>query len=111
MRCREVRELAPDLALGDLAGSDRAGVMAHLATCQECRRYVDELASSADALLILAPEAEPSEGFESRVLAAVREPRARSKRWVAAVAAAALLGAGVAWLGAMQAFRVDRETR
>lgn len=109
--CRDVREIAPDLALGDLAGPERAAAIAHLAGCIDCRRYVDELAGAADALLVLAPEAEPPAGFESRVIASLRAKRGGSKRWIAAVAAAAVAAAGLAWLGAMRVYRVDRETR
>ena len=45
--CVEVRERAPDLALGALNGAERALVLAHLETCGACRELVDELASVA----------------------------------------------------------------
>ena len=110
--CREVREIAPDLVLGALAGSERADALTHMATCLECRRYVDEMAQVADALLVLAPEAEPPAGFESRVLARVQPQRRRKAiRWVAAVAAAVVLAAGGTYIGASHAFRLDRTTR
>jgi anti-sigma-K factor RskA len=68
--CPTVESLAPELALGILSGSERATALAHLGHCATCRRLVDELATVADPILLLAPEAEPSIGFESRVLAA-----------------------------------------
>ena len=68
--CAEVEAQAPELALGTLSGPERATALTHLAHCPTCRRLVDELATTADPLLLLAPEMEPSIGFESRVLAA-----------------------------------------
>jgi hypothetical protein len=110
--CRDVREASPDLVLGALSGSERADMLAHIATCLECRRYVDDMAQVADALLVLAPEAEPPAGFESRVLARVQPRRRRTTvRWIAAVAAAALLATVGTWVGASHAFRLDRATQ
>jgi hypothetical protein len=90
--CPEVEALAAELALGIVSGSERAETLAHLGTCPSCRRLVDSLTAVADPLLLLAPPAEPSIGFESRVLAAtsaaaadrppptVLAPR-RKRRW------------------------------
>ncbi|MFP5317565.1 MAG: hypothetical protein ACLGI2_04645 [Acidimicrobiia bacterium] len=68
--CPEVEALAAELALGSVSGADRASALSHLSRCPACRRLVDELSAAADPLLLLAPEHEPSIGFESRVLAA-----------------------------------------
>jgi len=91
--CDEVRELAPELALGLADGADRADALAHLADCLECRRAVDELAHVADSLLCLGPRAEPPTGFETWVTARLTP---RRHRWVGVVAAvvvaAGLLG-------------------
>ncbi|MGH9224676.1 MAG: zf-HC2 domain-containing protein [Acidimicrobiales bacterium] len=78
--CPDVEAQAPELALGTLSGPERASALAHLAQCPTCRRLVDDLATTADPLLLLAPEMEPSIGFESRVLAAASgaADRARS---------------------------------
>jgi hypothetical protein len=78
-----------------LVGAERGEALAHLAGCVECRHLVDELSEAADALLLLGPEAEPSLGFESRVLAQLTadRPRRRPWRWIATAAAAALLAA------------------
>src|SRR5205807_10018654 len=84
--CAEVAELAPELALGTLPGDQRASVLAHLDGCGRCRRLVKELADTADALLLLAPEVEPPAGFARRVARGLRP--ARSSRWRPAVAAA-----------------------
>src|SRR4051812_1713337 len=66
LSCAEVEALAPELAMGTLTGTERAEALGHLETCGRCREMVDELAATADALLLLAPEAEPPIGFESR---------------------------------------------
>jgi predicted anti-sigma-YlaC factor YlaD len=65
--CTEVRELAAELALGVLAGEERAEALRHLDGCSACRRLVDDLAGAADRLLAAAPPVEPPAGFESRV--------------------------------------------
>ncbi len=69
--CGEIEGWGAELALGLLSGPERATGLSHLAGCPSCREQVDELARVADRLLLLAPEAEPPAGFESRVLAAV----------------------------------------
>jgi hypothetical protein len=101
LSCEECRELAPELALGVLDGADRARAVAHTMTCAPCRAYVDELATTADSLLLAGPEAEPPFGFEARTVAMLRPvARQRQARWrrLAAVAAVvlALVGVGVA---------------
>jgi anti-sigma factor RsiW len=101
-RCREVRELAPELALGIVEGEERGRLLEHLADCPDCRRRVDELAEVADELLLLAPHKEAPVGFESRVLSRVlpapAEPRRRRRRRFAFVltpVAAAVAAAGI----------------
>ena len=110
MRCDEVRELAPELALGIVDGEERAEALRHLSACADCRRAVEEMTEVADDLLMVAPVQEPSAGFESRVVAAMglaeepsrrKRPRWLSPRWLtlrigpvvatAAVTAAALV--------------------
>lgn len=101
LSCPEVELLAADVALGTVSATERASALTHLRQCQSCQRLVDELSTVADGLLLLAPEAEPSIGFESRVLAAtgaperpekVRRPRPSWRRVAVAVAAALILG-------------------
>ena len=108
MTCAELEELAAELALGTVAGAERARALDHLAGCPSCRELVDQLARVADNMLLLAPVIEPPPGFESKVLARMgvapvqqlRRPRGR--RVLVGVAALALVaamsGAGVAWL-------------
>jgi hypothetical protein len=74
LRCDEMEELGPELALGTLTGPERAEAVEHLASCLDCRRRVAELAQVVDSLLVLAPEDDPSPELEARVLArTVRE--------------------------------------
>jgi hypothetical protein len=98
--CTQVRELAPELALGVLGGAERAEALQHVDRCPNCRTHVSELSEVADALTLLAPEAEPPAGFEDRVLHAVGAQRRRSwrnaglPRLVAAAAVVVALGTG-----------------
>jgi hypothetical protein len=97
--CEEIRQLAPDLALGIVEGEQRGRALEHLADCPECRRRVEELAEVADQLLLLAPHKEVPVGFESRVLDRVLPsppPRRRRRlRLVLAPAAAALAAVAI----------------
>ena len=74
LTCAEVRELAPELALGILGGAERAEVVLHVNGCARCQAYVAELTEAADALPLLVPEVEPPAGFE-----AARAPPARRR--------------------------------
>jgi hypothetical protein len=99
LRCEEIREMAPELALGIVEGEERGRALEHLADCPDCRRRVEELTEVADELLLMAPHREPPVGFESevlrRVLPAPKPRRRRRLRLVLAPAAAALAAAAV----------------
>lgn len=104
-RCEEIRLSLPELALGTLAGQERARVLEHLGSCAQCRHELQSLTEVGDELLLLAPSAEPPVGFESRVLDALPSAPARrslSKRWILAAAAvlvfAAAVGGGAVYL-------------
>jgi Putative zinc-finger len=99
MRCEEIRDLAPEIALGIADGEERADALRHLSTCAECRRIVEQLSGVADELLTLAPVQEPPAGFESRVVEALghgRRPRRRRARWLSPRWLAPRLGPAVA---------------
>ena len=101
-RCREVRELIPELAMGVASGESRARGLAHLAGCVDCRRELEEVSGAVDALLLLVPEREPPAGFDVRVLAALdqRAPRHRIRTGLlvaAAMVLVATLAAGLTW--------------
>jgi anti-sigma factor RsiW len=105
-----------ELALGALAGRERARTLAHVDECPRCAEELEQLSRVADAVLQTAPEVEPPVGFESRLFermgvtesAARRRVRLRSlpslrprrpREWaltaVAAAAAVAALGFGL----------------
>ena len=79
-RCEEIREMAPELALGIVEGEERGRALEHLADCPDCRRRVEELSEVADELLLLAPHREVPVGFESQVLAPRCCPSAAPRR-------------------------------
>jgi hypothetical protein len=109
--CQTLRELIPELAAGVASGDERARALAHLTGCpDDCRQALQDAATLVDDLmLVLAPEHEPSAGFESRVLAALPATRPHRRRRptprlvlraAAAVLAAALvavLAVGLTW--------------
>ena len=90
LTCAETRDVAPELALGVLGGAERAEALQHIDQCGPCRSFVGELTDAADALPLLAPEAEPPLGFERRAVARFGSARRRAiRRWVTVVAATA----------------------
>jgi hypothetical protein len=108
--CVEVRELAPELALGTAGGPERAEALQHASECGPCRALIGELAEAADALPLLAPEAEPPAGFEERVLAALRAPRRRNRRRLAAVVAVAAAAATIVSIVGVRVVESVQET-
>jgi hypothetical protein len=99
--CDEVQQLAPEVALGIASGDERASVLAHARSCPDCRRVMEELSATADALLLLGPLRDPASGFESTVLAQMgsRHPkRIRSKLVAAALASVMVTGAAAFWI-------------
>jgi hypothetical protein len=81
LTCVALEDLAPELALGGLDGPDRAAALGHLAGCPTCQSLVEDLSALADRLLLLAPEDEPSPGFETRVLGGIEaHPPGASER-------------------------------
>jgi Putative zinc-finger len=98
-RCEEIRELAPELALGIVEGEERGRALEHLADCPACRRRVEQLSEVADELLMLAPHSEVPVGFESRVLDRVLPSppaKKRRRRLALVLAPAAAAAAAVA---------------
>jgi hypothetical protein len=83
------------LALGELAGRDRADVLVHVGDCPTCRRRVQAVVEAVEQVLLTAPEAEPPTGFEAAVLGrlAADPPRGRRRtvRILMAAAAAVLV--------------------
>src|SRR3979409_924435 len=91
LRCGEVREFAPELALGILGGAERAEGVLHAHGCASGQACVPE---PTDAIPRLVREAEPPPGFEARVLQRLGADRRRSRRrWAASIAAVAAAAA------------------
>jgi hypothetical protein len=87
--CAQLRDVAPELALGVLGGAERGEALAHLDGCSRCQVYVAELTEAADVLPLLTEEREPPPGFEDRVLASLTTERRRGRRrWYFSMAAA-----------------------
>jgi hypothetical protein len=113
MSCEELRDLAPEIALGTVDGEERAEALRHLATCTECRRVVDLLSEVADELLMLAPVQEPPAGFESRVIAALgfeRPARRRFARRLLLRVGPPLAAAAVSVVALVAVYHDDRVT-
>jgi Putative zinc-finger len=118
MKCEQVRDLAPEVALDIAAGEERDAVLRHLTRCPACRQLVLELSSLGDELLLeLAPVHDPDAGFESRVLDVISDPSTRArrsrlpgrKRWMMGAAAAAAVV--VAALGGVSVFVATADDR
>jgi hypothetical protein len=120
MTCAEVRAAAAELALGMVSGAERAAALEHLTGCPACRAEVESLADVADALLLLAPQAEPPLGFETRVadrmaaagLGVSHRPPRRWRLATMAAVAAAVLGVAIGFSGLYersQGNSLDRE--
>jgi predicted anti-sigma-YlaC factor YlaD len=80
--CEALNDDLIEFALGTLSGRSRASVLQHLESCAHCNAELDSMAGAADTLLWLAPEAEPSLGFETRLIERYRrsDPRQRVTR-------------------------------
>jgi hypothetical protein len=118
MGCDQVRELAPDLAIGIANGQERDAALRHAATCPDCRRLVAEFSLVVDDLLLVAPSHEPPPGFAAATVARISPPAARRRatrpgaqhfparrRWLPRLAVAASIitalavGAGAVYQG------------
>ena len=106
MGCDQVRDLAPELALGIAEGQERVAALSHLVAAQSAVQLVSDLSSVGDGLLLLAPSREPPR-IRVTCPGPARPPAPRAKvlplmrrrRWVAIAAAAAIvLGAAVGGL-------------
>jgi anti-sigma-K factor RskA len=92
------------LALGALAGDERAAMEAHIAACAACRAAYAEACEVAALLGLAAPEATPPPSLGMRIMAQALGERAvyrrpRPWRWLAV---AAVLLAVLGWNVALQ---------
>jgi hypothetical protein len=65
--CDEHTANLAELALGILTGRERAATLAHVDVCPRCAEELEQLAHAADAVVSVAPELEPTVGFEVRL--------------------------------------------
>jgi len=86
--CAQFDEQLEELAIGDLPEPERGRLLAHAASCRDCRGKLDEVLALTDSLLSLAPQHEPPPGFESRVLERLTAAPASGAAGAAGVAAA-----------------------
>jgi anti-sigma factor RsiW len=56
LTCREMVELVTDYLEGRLDGSERQRFESHVAECDGCTRYVDQMRMTIDALGRIPPE-------------------------------------------------------
>ena len=103
MKCEALGDDLIEFALGTLSGRSRSLVLDHLETCAHCDAELEALAGIADTMLWLAPEAEPSLGFETRLIERYRSSdtrrlstrRRRAGVFALAAVLVAVLGIGV----------------
>jgi anti-sigma factor RsiW len=67
LQCDEYSENLAELALGILTGRARAATLAHVDSCPHCAEELEQLSRAADAVVSVAPELEPTIGFEVRL--------------------------------------------
>ncbi|HVB70580.1 MAG TPA: hypothetical protein VND83_03635 [Acidimicrobiales bacterium] len=98
-----LRESLAECALGVLDGRQRAAVMAHVETCEECESELRALSATSEALVTVPVAQDPPLGFESRVMDRIRYSDApvALRRWrplqLAAAAAVLVAAIGVGW--------------
>jgi hypothetical protein len=95
--CRELADVADELALGVLTGRERALALAHLGRCGACREVIQQRLTVAGELPGLLPASDPLPGFADVVLARIglTAPRPGSRRGRKSARARCLAAAGV----------------
>ena len=76
--CAQLREVAPELALGVLGGAERAEALIHVNGCARCQALVNELTEVADAIPMLGPSTNRRRGSSS--VCSLRVARERRRR-------------------------------
>jgi hypothetical protein len=106
MNCNQIRELLPDLVVGEGVEASTPEVAGHIASCKECAVQLQELRATM-ALLDEWQAPEPSPYFDTRLNARLREEMARpqagwfhwARRPAWAMSLAAVLFAGALTVG------------
>jgi hypothetical protein len=119
-QCDAYSENLAELALGILTGRARVATLAHVDSCAHCAEELEQLSRTADAVVSVAPELEPTVGFEVRLfnrMGLIEDPAPVSitsghglrgpRRWVtstprwalasAAAVVALLIGLSIGW--------------
>ena len=111
--CATFADAVDDLALGFASSPERDDLVAHASRCADCATLLHDLTAVADALLELAPEAEPPLGFEARVIgrlprvAATSPPRSPRRPGRAVLVGAAAAVAAIVGVGGLLSSRTD----
>ena len=79
MKCRDVVELMTDYLEGALSLADRARFEAHIAGCDGCRAYLEQLRETRRVAGRLASEPVP-ESLQAELMNAFRDWRARPNK-------------------------------
>ena len=100
--CVHYEDDLAELALGVLTGRERARALSHVESCARCAEELEQLSRAADAIVSVAPEAEPPLGFETRLFEKMGIAEERSTRqrrrpryWIPVSAAAAVAALAV----------------
>jgi hypothetical protein len=62
-----------ELATTAATGHDRAQILWHVLDCPTCQHDLAELAHAADELLLLTPQQQPPQGFDTRVVQRIQD--------------------------------------
>ena len=73
--CRELVEMVDDYLAGELTADDRVAVEQHLAVCDDCRGYVQQVRRMLDLTADLKQGDEVPQGLLDDVLASYRKRR------------------------------------
>ncbi|HEX6231244.1 MAG TPA: zf-HC2 domain-containing protein [Actinomycetota bacterium] len=113
MRCLEVRELLPELAVGVLSPEERTEVERHLQWCAGCRKEASELGQAAATLAFTLEPAPVPHGLGERIVERVKRAagapgtQRRARTAAASIVAAMVAIAGLGW-GSVMAGRAER---
>lgn len=73
MTCEEFEELSGAYALDAVTPTERRAAEAHLATCEKCKRLLQELRGIVALLPLSVPQISPAPELQQRVMAAIQQ--------------------------------------
>jgi hypothetical protein len=83
--CEDFDDVVAELAVTAIDEPDASRYQAHAGSCPRCAARLAQLALLADHLLMLAPEAEPPDGFDTRFVAAMNHADSPTRRGAGAI--------------------------